>query len=223
MPKLRLHLHAHAEVVMTDSRTSKKLVAVDGELKPGDIDAPRLVLIRKLNSRGDPVGDFAYVAYWATDGNPAQQDQHAELIAAAVNGWQPLHGEIERLQRELADRPALLDGLSIQQWKEHAKAGWKMYAARAENEPSAGAQVLARIVWSEFCQPGSLDDREAAVAKLIQGFIDARAAQPPPAEYVHIGIKRRAEDGRSEYLWWETPAEGAPIYTTRAGLTKGAG
>jgi hypothetical protein len=44
--------------------------------------------------------------------------------------------EIERLQRELADRPALLDGLSIQQWKEHAKAGWKMYAARAENEPA---------------------------------------------------------------------------------------
>jgi hypothetical protein len=52
-------------------------------------------------------------------------------------------------------------------------------AQRASNEPSAGAQVLARIVWSEFCQPGSLDDREAAVAKLIQGFIDARAAQPP--------------------------------------------
>jgi hypothetical protein len=50
---------------------------------------------------------------------------------------------------------------------------------RASHEPSAGAQVLARIVWSEFCQPGSLDDREAAVAKLIQGFIDARAAQPP--------------------------------------------
>jgi hypothetical protein len=83
------------------SRTSKKLVAVDGELKPGDIDAPRLVLIRKLNSRGQPVGDFAYVAYWATDGNPAQQDEHAELIADAVNGWQPLHDEIERLQREL--------------------------------------------------------------------------------------------------------------------------
>lgn len=77
---------------------SKKLVAVDGELKPSDIDAPRLVLIRKLNSRGEPVGDFAYVAYWATDGNPAKQDQHAELIAAAVNGWQPLHDEIERLR-----------------------------------------------------------------------------------------------------------------------------
>lgn len=81
---------------------SKKLVVVDGELKPGDIDAPRLVLIRKLNSRGEPVGDFAYVAYWATDGNPAEQDQHAELIAAAVNGWQPLHDEIESLQHRLS-------------------------------------------------------------------------------------------------------------------------
>lgn len=86
---------------MSEQRPSKKLVAVDGELKPSDIDAPRLVLIRKLNSRGDPVGDFAYVAYWATDGNPAEQDRHAELIADAVNGWQLLHDEVTRLNREI--------------------------------------------------------------------------------------------------------------------------
>lgn len=86
---------------MAEQRPSKKLVAVDGELKPSDIDAPRLVLIRKLNSRGDPVGDFAYVAYWATDGNPAEQDRHAELIADAVNGWQLLHDEVTRLNREI--------------------------------------------------------------------------------------------------------------------------
>lgn len=30
--------------------------------------------------------------------------------------------------------------------------------------------------------------------------------------YKQIGIKRRSEDGRSEYLWWDTPLEGAPIY-----------
>jgi hypothetical protein len=31
-------------------------------------------------------------------------------------------------------------------------------------------------------------------------------------QYKQIGIKHRAPDGRTEYLWWETPPEGAPVY-----------
>lgn len=31
------------------------------------------------------------------------------------------------------------------------------------------------------------------------------------AEYRQIGVKRRSHDGRSEYVWWEIPAEDTPI------------
>jgi hypothetical protein len=88
---------------------------------------------------------------------------------------------------------------------------------RRTHEPSAGAQVLARIVWSEFCQPGSLDDREAAVAKLIQGFIDARAAQPPAAPVAWRKCVDDPYELRPRYIFREDTGIGAaegwePLY-----------
>jgi hypothetical protein len=52
--------------------------------------------------------------------------------------------EVDRLNRELDARPAYLDGLSIDQWRAHAKAGWAMYAARTTPEPLSGhADIMA--------------------------------------------------------------------------------
>lgn len=36
-----------------------------------------------------------------------------------------------------------------------------------------------------------------------------------------IGVKHKGHDGRTEFIWWDTPAEGSPIYAG-APLTKGA-
>lgn len=50
--------------------------------------------------------------------------------------------EIERLTRELEQRPVYLEGLSIQQWKERAKKGWEMYERRAAETPAPASKEL---------------------------------------------------------------------------------
>lgn len=119
--------------------------------------------------------------------------------------------EIDRLQRELADRPALLDGLSIQQWKAHAKAGWKMYAARAENEPCAECAekeaelerrqakimrtaqpraLLRQISALAYDTSKSADDRIREIQALWEG------ATPPPDP----DLIRRIDDWFAAYM-----------------------
>jgi hypothetical protein len=39
-----------------------------------------------------------------------------------------------------------------------------------------------------------------------------RTASPPVPEYTLIGVKHRSDDGRTEYIWWDTPPEGTSIY-----------
>lgn len=185
-------------VCPTEQVPSKKLVVVDGELKPGDIDAPRLVLIRKLNSRGEPVGDFAYVAYWATDGNPAEQDAHAELIAAAVNGWQPLHDEIERLQRQV-------DTLSVHASKWVTRA-LELQGSAPEpcDAPYAGKpKEHARDVHYQLIEGFGLRDTPMAnfaVRQLLETLATSHAQSPPAsAQRPPIIDELRAVDNRADF------------------------
>lgn len=88
---------------MSEHLPSDLRVAVDGAIPPSAIDAPRLVLVRKLNHYGEPVGDFAYVAYWASDGDPARQDEHASYLARAVNNYAALAECAEVLRAGIHD------------------------------------------------------------------------------------------------------------------------
>lgn len=52
---------------------------------------------------------------------------------------------------------------------------------------------------------------EGLIALLAQTGESSVETSPP--QYSQIGIKHRALDGRTEYLWWgETPPEGTPIF-----------
>lgn len=59
----------------------------------------------------------------------------------------------------------------------------------------------------------SADVVEQAAQGEVAGSSPAHGASLLPAgEWKLIGVKRRSEDGRTEYIWWDTPPEGTSIY-----------
>ena len=141
--------------------------------------------------------------------------------------------EIERLQRELADRPALLDGLSIQQWKEHAKAGWKMYAARAENEPcvypradedgrkggwTLDQHMLAAIYQETRDNEFAPSEEGIEVVLLAYEKLYGRPAQPPglklPDDPRELLVTTARDAGFSDHQWKAMFYESGPYDVT---------
>jgi hypothetical protein len=90
--------------------------------------------------------------------------------------------------KPLYAQPYYLDGLSIHQWREHAKNGWKMYEQRAGQPPEALRAVVQAVVDWNTKYPSSRIYGEGSIRRIAAEmdviFDQAKkalaGATPPP-------------------------------------------
>jgi hypothetical protein len=129
-----------------------------------------------------------------------------------------LHNEIEAGgSRERGTSPNRSCGTAGQSGPASALHDWSLAPADATHYQPHQRAYYKRISATEWVVWSRLE-REQLRWMESPGTSDSadwiKRPTHEPSALRQIGVKQRAPDGRTEYVWWETPPEGTPVYVS---------